>query len=808
MGTASRATGPRPNIAVATLATVLAGCWTITPAVAAVPDLICGQVARASDVRYASAEALQRAAREAEAQTATASGAEALQNALAALEVTLDSPIPADGDAVAEYCTAAGEVMRRAPEGSQYQAQTYLLNGYRLASQEGIQDVASRAAFRLGLVSSSGSAVAGARGGARSSQRRNAAVASELAEIMATPSGAYPSCAALEVSNLFEKSNGFIAEVALQCAAKRALDATDPQLSALASLRLARLRLGLAEAALGTRVEIRAAALSDVLAALPVASAISNEAMRAELTGRLLNTALDLGAPAVEAMRQGLASMRATTTDDPGLKAFADAIEARLALLVNDRPRARALLGHAILGESQRPLPARLPEYYLLMASVEPERREQHAYAAYTVLNNIRPLLPRTDPLTEESTFSLYMRRVFESAVDAELGSSATATESLRIGRAQEIIEAYRQAELQSVFGSECLPVRNALQPRQLRSDEVLLYPILLPDRIELLYVSGGDSAGEVRYRRLPANRTANRTTVARLVEDVVLSIGYGNDNSWRGPARQLYDLLIAPIEAELRPGAMLAIVPDGALRGLPFAALLAADGQYLIQKTRISVAPALAYSQPGEQKRDKAPAIVAASLQQELNLPAGYFPRLEGTAEEARIAAGSSRGGLFIADFRKQDLVQALSAKPVDVLHLATHASFNGRSDRAFVVANGEIIPLSELRGLIARNRARGDELTLLVLSACETAVGDDEASMGLAGAAVQAGALSAIASLWQVNDLGTAELMKQFYSRYSAGKSRSESLREAQMTLLAGGGENADPNIWAAFTLLGAWR
>ena len=199
---------------------------------------------------------------------------------------------------------------------------------------------------------------------------------------------------------------------------------------------------------------------------------------------------------------------------------------------------------------------------------------------------------------------------------------------------------------------------------------------------------------------------------------------------------------------------------------------------------------------------------IVAASLQQELNLPAGYFPRLEGTAEEARIAAGSSRGGLFIADFRKQDLVQALSAKPVDVLHLATHASFNGRSDRAFVVANGEIIPLSELRGLIARNRARGDELTLLVLSACETAVGDDEASMGLAGAAVQAGALSAIASLWQVNDLGTAELMKQFYSRYSAGKSRSESLREAQMTLLAGGGENADPSIWAAFTLLGAWR
>jgi CHAT domain-containing protein len=114
----------------------------------------------------------------------------------------------------------------------------------------------------------------------------------------------------------------------------------------------------------------------------------------------------------------------------------------------------------------------------------------------------------------------------------------------------------------------------------------------------------------------------------------------------------------------------------------------------------------------------------------------------------------------------------------------------------------------LSELRTLIAQNRTRGEELDLLVLSACETAVGDDEASMGLAGAAVQAGATSAIASLWQVNDAGTAELMRQFYGRYRDGRSKSEAIRDAQLALLDAGGENANPNIWAAFTLLGAWR
>ena len=71
-----------------------------------------------------------------------------------------------------------------------------------------------------------------------------------------------------------------------------------------------------------------------------------------------------------------------------------------------------------------------------------------------------------------------------------------------------------------------------------------------------------------------------------------------------------------------------------------------------------------------------------------------------------------------------------------------------------------------------------------------------------------MQAGALSAIASLWQVDDAGTAELMRQFYRNYSSGNSRAQSLREAQLALIRKGGDQADPYVWAAFTLLGAWR
>ena len=787
------------------------------PAQAATSDQICGEAAPAADPRYPRTEELRRVTRSVETRTLRNADSADLGEAFGALDVPLNSSQAADVLARAEFCTAAGEVMRRSPQGSQFQAQTYLLNGYRLAAAAGAEQTASLAAFRLGLVSSSGSAVAGARGGTRSATRSGGLVeggklAAAQPGVGAGAGSAFmdPACDNLGVSDILDYVNSVIAENALVCASNRAAAANEPQLAALAGLRLGRLRLGLAESPGVPRADIRAYALTDVLNALPLTTNVAEARMRAELSGRLVATALDLGATSSDALLEGVATMRAAAPGDPGVMAYADSIEARLALRSGDPARATALLGSAILREAQLPLPARMPEYYLLLAEADSARRDSHVSAAYTALNNIRPLLPRTDPLTEESTFSLQMRQVFESAVDSELIAAGTANEFARIGKAQEIIEAYRQAELESVFGSECLPARDALRPEQLRADEVLLYPILLPDRVELLYVAGSDMpGGEVRYLRLPPNRNVDRATVARLVSEVVTSLSNEEDDgAWREPARALYDILIAPIEGQLRPGSMLAIIPDGPLRALPFAALLAGDGQFLIQKTRLSVAPALAFSQPGDRQRSEKVAIVAASLERELNLPAGKFGALLGTAREAQIASDSSPDGQFIPNFKKADLVAALSSRPVDVLHLATHASFNGRSDRAFVVADGETIALSELRGLIAQNRARGDQLALLVLSACETAVGDDEASMGLAGAAVQAGALSAIASLWQVDDKGTAQLMEQFYGRFSAGKSRSESIREAQLALLDGGGANARPYVWAAFTLLGAWR
>ncbi|MGZ6017226.1 MAG: CHAT domain-containing protein [Phenylobacterium sp.] len=787
------------------LGLLLAAFGSAGAARAALSDNLCNPYASAGPQTWPRAGELDRAAAGVETELRRRGPSGRFGDLLQSLDLPASDtarPSPAE---IADYCAAAGELMRISPEGSQRQAEYYLLSAFQTARAARLQSVASVAAYRLGLVSLSGPSMVGARG-ARPA-RGGATAAIRGAQQVAGGEA----CDLLETPQALLNANVTLSLASLACSAEQGAQAGDNRTAALASLRLARLRLALAESDTATATVFRAQAVQAALAGLSAARGIADPALRSEIQGRLAFAILDARpreTPDLEAVAQAMA---AAQPNNAAALSFADALGARLAFAAGDTARAHRLMDEALIEESQRALPARLPEWRLLLAEIDSARRESHILAAYDALDAIRPLLPRFDPLTEETAYSLYMRRVFQSAVDLDLSQASGALEQVRVRDAQKIVEAYRQAELQSVYGSECVPERDPLRPESLAAGEVLLYPVLLPDRLELLYVVGGPD-GRASFRRLAPNRAVDREAVSRLVEQVVLSLSYDNDNSWRAPSRRLYDLLIKPVEPDLTPGSILVIVPDGALRGLPFSALLDADNHFLVERTRVSVAPSLAYSQPGGDSRTRGLQLVAASLEMKVQLPAGDFEKLEGTAAEAKMAAvvdGKRIGRSWIIDnFKREDLVRVLTEERVDILHLATHASFNGRSDHAFIVANGEVILLSELRQILAQNRTRGDELDLLVLSACETAVGDDEASMGLAGAAVQAGARSAVASLWPVNDVGTGELMDNFYRRYREGRSKSAALRDAQLAMIAKGGAEANPNIWAAFTLLGAWR
>lgn len=779
-----------------------AGVALAAPAWAATPQQLC----------LASAQPAGQLTNEAELVRATAAAEDLLRGAQsdflladAALErlAVADKAGPVSPAALAAYCSAAGEAMLIGRSGSEYRARAYLQSALGQADLAKSDSLRSRILYRLALVSRN----LAVRPNARSAQR---SLNSDQAVVAAAPAGG-DKCDALLGDGLDDRTTWSVSRLALECAVSAASGPDADGLAALGQLQLARLHLTESDRRPEARAELRKLAAAAALDGLPRALGVADPARRFELASRLAEAALDGGGGGDARLTQALVALGQDEAGDPGRRAMVEALRGRVLLAAGSPDQAAARIRSAIFHESQRPQPFRLADWFLLLAEADPAHRDEHVTHAYEALQAVRTLLPQFDPLTRESNFALRMQPVFSAAVDVRLSRHDAGQEGAEIAEAQRVVESFRQAEIQNVFGADCVPPRVPVDPGELRAGEILLYPILLEDRVELIYAVNAGDGKPAEYRRVTQSDNAGADRIGQLVKKTSYELGYGNDDSWEAPAAELYRLLIQPIEGLLGPGSTLVIVPDGALRRLPFAALRAPDGTLLVQKTRISVAPSLAYTQPGGALA-RNPAVVAVSLSEAVDLPAGSFAALPGTSEEAQMASGLGDAarplGVHIDNFKRGELKAAFEGRNVDVLHLATHASFNGRSDRSFIVSDDSAILLSDLREIISANRGNGEMLSLIVLSACETALGDDQASMGLAGTAVQAGAESALASLWEVDDAGTAELMQQFYQRFARGEGKAEALRDAQLAMIGSGTEFADPRIWAAFTLLGGWR
>lgn len=172
------------------------------------------------------------------------------------------------------------------------------------------------------------------------------------------------------------------------------------------------------------------------------------------------------------------------------------------------------------------------------------------------------------------------------------------------------------------------------------------------------------------------------------------------------------------------------------------------------------------------------------------------------------------------------------------DIIHLATHAEFkSGNIDRSYIQLWDGKLTLKDIRE-VARQSKWNETPTveLLVLSACQTALGDNDAELGFTGLAIQSGVKSALGSLWFVSDEGTLGLMTGFYQNLKTAPIKSAALRQAQMAMLKGQVRISDegqlvladgtqialpaifaergeidfthPYYWSAFTMVGNWN
>lgn len=289
------------------------------------------------------------------------------------------------------------------------------------------------------------------------------------------------------------------------------------------------------------------------------------------------------------------------------------------------------------------------------------------------------------------------------------------------------------------------------------------------------------------------------RAGLAEQVSELRRALELPWDDSFHGPAQRLNDALIKPLEPRIK-AAKLVIVPHGALHYMPFAALLAEGGRYLLDRYALRLTPSASVL---KFLRPVSPRPVAGLL-------AFGNPDLGDSKLDLAFAEGEARvvGGLFPesrvlvrkeaseGNFRK-------AAAAFQRIHLATHGKFRAESpldSGLFLAKDGEHDGVLRVAELYTINL----DADLVTLSACETALGKIDSGddvVGLTRGFLYAGARSIVSSLWSVDDRATAALMRAFYENLEKMGKR-EALRQAQIRTREA---FPHPFFWAAFQLIG---
>lgn len=273
--------------------------------------------------------------------------------------------------------------------------------------------------------------------------------------------------------------------------------------------------------------------------------------------------------------------------------------------------------------------------------------------------------------------------------------------------------------------------------------------------------------------------------------------------------SQALYQQFILPLKPYLPPSGTLVFVLDSVFQTLPMAMLH--DGQdYLLQNYNVATTLGSQLRQPQALKSRKPRALIAALSEkspsfQDSNAPKNLSPLPEVEREVAGVENNTRSTVLLNEAFSGDRLQKEINSSTFPVLHLTTHGQFSSDPEQTVLLAWNQAINVRELDRLF-RSNGNQKSIELLVLSACQTAKGDERSALGIAGVAAQAGARSTLASLWLVDAKATAMLMETFYQGLSRGLPKAESLQQAQLSLLAKS-EFSHPAYWAGFILVGSW-
>jgi CHAT domain-containing protein len=384
----------------------------------------------------------------------------------------------------------------------------------------------------------------------------------------------------------------------------------------------------------------------------------------------------------------------------------------------------------------------------------------------------------------------LLLQRADDAKNDADIQTDLLA--------ARDTAEDLKAAELEDYFQDDCANLLKAkiTKIETLSPTAAVVYIIPLADRTEILV---NMPSGRIERVKSPAT--------AAQVEDTATQFRFNLEkrttDEYLDQAEQLYDWLIKPILPLVGGGKIdtLVFVPDGALRTIPMSALYDGD-HFLIEKFAIATTPGLTLMEPKPLNAGKSNLIInglSDSVQ-------GFAPLTYVPDEVKKLNALYGGPELMNSNFIQPNVDKEFASDSYSIVHIASHGHFDSDARKTFVLTYDGKLNLDEIERMIRPSQMRDQPVELLTLSACQTAAGDDRAALGLAGIAVKAGARSAFATLWFVNDQASSMLVGDFYINLHSGISKAKALQKAQIKLL-NDPRYGHPCYWAPYLIIGNW-
>nr|MDZ8101428.1 tetratricopeptide repeat protein [Nostoc sp. DedSLP01] len=372
--------------------------------------------------------------------------------------------------------------------------------------------------------------------------------------------------------------------------------------------------------------------------------------------------------------------------------------------------------------------------------------------------------------------------------------------------KGEEISQSF--PEVAEIF--ETTPIDISRLQANIPTGTTLIHPVVLTDT--------NNAPNKIALFMLTKNSlTVKQISISKqfykLVEQTYEQLTNRLDDKYLDNLESLYNLLIAPVEAEIQATKpqQLGIIANGALRYIPFDALYdSKNNQFLLEKYPVSYLTRLSTRSSQSLKTNSSPAqkrVLAFGNPS----PNGLLALTNAEIEVKKIADTLPGSKFFTGDKATLDSFKIL-APQFPLLHLATHGCFQRGGcpklklkENILVFANNEELNIADAARLGLEN------VDLITLSACQTALqtdssgkpiidNNDASITGLAYLFERAGAKAVIANLWSIDDQATQDIMVKFYENLKEGKSKTQALREAKLTQI-----KRHPFFWSSFVLIG---